>query len=155
MADGYTMVLPFNPAVTIDGSRFRSTIKCGAGVVGVTGAQVCSWGFGRPRRPRVAVELEQEGAGAGVLTTDACRSWSSRQTSRLRSSSRCSPIFWIFLRVRWGCEGALRCPAHDGSAFKGVVVVTEHGTSPYDFASRYFAPWNGINEVRRGTLCRV
>lgn len=38
-----------------------------------------------------------------------------------------------------------RC--HDGSLFKGVIVtVRGDPDSQYDFLSRYFAPWNGIDE---------
>jgi len=35
--------------------------------------------------------------------------------------------------------------SHDGSVIKGIIVTTQ-GENQYDFFSRYFAPWNGINE---------
>lgn len=34
---------------------------------------------------------------------------------------------------------------HDGSKAKGIIVTVK-GDGSYDFFSRYFAPWNGINE---------
>nr|CAB3264681.1 phenazine biosynthesis-like domain-containing protein 1 [Phallusia mammillata] len=37
--------------------------------------------------------------------------------------------------------------SHDGSIIKGVIVTVQPTQdSQYDFLSRYFAPWNGINE---------
>jgi PhzF family phenazine biosynthesis protein len=50
---------------------------------------------------------------------------------------------------------ALMSAAHDGSLIKGVIVTTEAPTAEggagaeadqVDFVSRYFAPWNGIDE---------
>lgn len=40
---------------------------------------------------------------------------------------------------------------HDGSEIKGVIISIKGGGNdsegtPYDFISRYFAPWNGIPE---------
>lgn len=36
--------------------------------------------------------------------------------------------------------------AHDGSVVKGVMVTVHTPSGPYDFQSRYFAPWVGIPE---------
>jgi predicted PhzF superfamily epimerase YddE/YHI9 len=36
--------------------------------------------------------------------------------------------------------------AHDGSVFKGITVCTLGEGGEVDFHSRYFAPWNGIDE---------
>ena len=36
--------------------------------------------------------------------------------------------------------------AHDGSIVKGVMVTVRTPTGPYDFQTRYFAPWVGIPE---------
>jgi len=36
--------------------------------------------------------------------------------------------------------------SHDGTKFKGISVCTAGGAGEVDFHSRYFAPWNGIDE---------
>jgi len=103
----------------------------------------CSEGVSAAVQALLAVVQKATG---GIAAMDVEYSASTKKLLvRLPDDVAAAGSLTAILALSAALPGQLRA-AHDGSVVKGVMVTVHTPAGPFDFQTRYFAPWVGIPE---------